>query len=80
MAQAFKTLRWLRPYSSKSGQQVFIRVRMRNGFETNIPVYDYINHERLPISVKREYWNKGFVTGGNYHISVRELNSLAFES
>jgi hypothetical protein len=76
MAQAFKTLRWLRPYRSKSGQQVFIRVRMRNGFETNIPVYDYINHERLPISVKREYWNKGFVTGGNYHISVRELNSL----
>ena len=76
MAQAFKTLRWLRPYRSKSGQQVFIRVRMRNGFETNIPVYDYINHEKLPISVKREYWNKGFVTGGNYHISVRELNGL----
>jgi integrase len=76
MAQVFKTLRWLRPYRSKGGQQVFIRVRMRNGFETNIPVYDYIDHEKLPISVKREYWNKGYVTGGNYHISVRELNSL----
>lgn len=76
MTQAFKTLRWLRPYRSKGGQQVFIRVRMRNGFETNIPVYDYVNHVKLPISIKREYWNKGYITGGNYHISVRELNSL----
>jgi hypothetical protein len=76
MAQIFKTSRWLRPYKSKNGQQVFIRVRMRTGFETNITVYDYIKHEKLPISVKKEYWNKGYVTGGNYHISVRELNNL----
>jgi site-specific recombinase XerD len=76
MAQIFKTSRWLRPYQSKNGQQVFIRVRMRTGFETNIPVYDYIKHEKLPISVKKEFWNKGYVTGGNYHISVREINNL----
>jgi hypothetical protein len=47
MAQIFKTSRWLRPYQSKNGQQVFIRVRMRTGFETNIPVYDYIKHENM---------------------------------
>jgi integrase len=76
MARLFKTLRWLRPYKSKIGQQVFIRVRLKKGSDFNIPVYDYVNHEKIPISVKREYWNKGFVTGGNYHISVRELNSL----
>jgi len=76
MAQLFKTLRWLRPYVSKSGQQVFIRVRMRMGTEINIPVYDFVKNEKIPISVKKDYWEKGFVTGGNYHISVREINSL----
>ena len=76
MAQAFQTSRWLRPYRSKSGRQVFIRVRMRNGADYNIPVYDYVNHEKLPISVKREYWNKGYVTGGNYHTTVRDINYL----
>jgi integrase len=49
---------------------------MRQGIEFNIPVYNYVNHEKLPISVNKEHWNKGYVTGGNYHISVREINNL----
>jgi integrase len=49
---------------------------MHSGFETEIPVYDYVNHKKLPISVKKEHWNKGYVTGGRYHITIRELNSL----
>ncbi len=52
---------------------------MNNGFETEIPVYDYVNHERLPISVKKEHWNKGYVTGGNYHVPVRDINFLFSE-
>ena len=76
MARLFTTLRWLRRYGGKNGHQVFIRVRMHSGFETEIPVYDYVNHKKLPISVKKEHWNKGYVTGGRYHITIRELNSL----
>ncbi|MBN1598866.1 MAG: tyrosine-type recombinase/integrase [Bacteroidales bacterium] len=76
MAKVFTTLRWLRPYASKSGHQVFIRVRIRKGSDFNIPVYDYINHEKLPISVKKEHWNKGYIIGGTYHKSIREINSL----
>lgn len=76
MAKIFQTLRWLRPYKSKTGHQVFIRVRMRGGADINVPVYDYVNYEKIPISVKKEYWNKGFVTGGNYHISIRDLNGV----
>ncbi len=76
MAKVFRTSRWLRPYQSKAGHQIFIRVRLHNGSEIEIPVYDYVNHKKLPISVQRENWNKGYVTGGKYHISVRELNLL----
>lgn len=76
MAQIIKTSRWLRPYKSKSGHQVFIRVRMRTGFETKIPVYDYVKNEKIPISIQKEHWNKGYIIAGNYHISVRELNNL----
>ncbi len=76
MAKLFTTSRWLRRYGSKNGHQVFIRVRMHNGFETEIPVYDYINNNRLPISVKKENWNKGYVTGGVYHIPIRYINIL----
>lgn len=76
MAKIFRTNVWLRPYSSKQGRQVFIRVRMREGFETEIPVYDYVNGIKIPISVKKEHLKKGIVTGGNYHISVRAMNNL----
>ncbi|MBN2833634.1 MAG: hypothetical protein JXR48_01580, partial [Candidatus Delongbacteria bacterium] len=50
--------------------------RIRNGIETEIPVYDYVNNIRTPISVKKEHWNKGYITGGVYHIPIRDLNSL----
>lgn len=76
MARLFTTLRWLRRYGSRSGHQVFIRVRIRNGIETEIPVYDYVNNIRTPISVKKEHWNKGYVIGGRYHIPIRDINSL----
>ena len=59
MAKIVRTTAWLRPYKSKQGHQIFIRVRIRDGFETEIPVYDYINDTKLPISVKKENWNKG---------------------
>lgn len=76
MAKFFQTLRWLRPYQSKTGHQVFIRVRFRDRSDINVPIYDYVNYEKIPISVKREHWNKGFVTGGSYHINIRDLNYL----
>lgn len=76
MARLFKTSRWLRPYPSKNGHQVLIRVRANSGFETHIPVYDYVDHQKVPISVKKENWNKGYVTGGQYHISIRDINFL----
>jgi len=76
MARIFKTARCLRRFESKLGRQVFIRIRMNNGIEIEIPVYDYVNHVKVPISVKKEYWNKGFITGGKYHISVRDLNNV----
>lgn len=49
---------------------------MFSGTEIKIPVYDFVIHERIPISVKSENWQKGFVTGGKYHISLRDLNNL----
>ena len=76
MAQVFKTSRWLRPYESQNGHQIFIRVRMRSGAEFNIPVCDFVNNEKIPISVKKKYWEKGFIKGGQYHISLRDLNNL----
>ena len=30
----------------------------------------------MTISVKKEHWNRGYVTGGNYHIPMRHLNLL----
>ena len=76
MAKIYTTTAWLRPYKSKQGHQVFIRLRTRDGFETEIPVYDYVNGSKLPISIKKEYWSKGTITGGAYHISLRAINNL----
>lgn len=76
MAKAFTTTVKLRKYESKQGRQIFIRVRTRDGFETEIPVYDYVNDLRIPISVKNEHWQNGKVIGGSYHISLREINRL----
>lgn len=76
MAKSVRTSVWLRPYESKQGHQVFIRVRTRDGFESEIPVYDYVNNVKLPISIKKENFIKGIITGGSYHISVRSINNL----
>jgi len=53
-----------------------IRVRLSKGYDYEIPVYDYVQGKRKPICVYGKYWNKGFITGGSYHISVRDLNFL----
>jgi integrase len=76
MARLFTTSRWLRSHGGKNGHQVFIRVRMHNGFVTEIPVYDYVNYAKLPICVKKEHWNKGHIMGGKYHIPTHEVNLL----
>lgn len=76
MAKLFSISRKLRRYVSESGRQVFIRVRFRNSSEIEIPIYDYVNHIRTPISVRDEHWLKGYVTGGKYHIPIRDLNNL----
>lgn len=70
---------WLRHYTSKNGHQLFVRVRIGNVFETEIPVYDYINEKRYVISISRDHWNKGTVTGGDYHRSVDEINNIIKE-
>lgn len=49
---------------------------MRNGIVTEIPIYDFVNDIKLPVSVKREHWNKGSIIGGTYHRSIREMNNL----
>lgn len=72
----FKTTRYLIPYLSKHGHQVFIRVRTSSGYETIIPVYDYVNHKKIIIRVEKEHWVKGCVTAGEYHISICDLNNL----
>lgn len=76
MKTAFSIVRKLRNYSSSNGRQVFIRVRMKGMPDVEIQVYDYVKLTKIPISVKTEHWNKGYVTGGNYHISIRDFNYL----
>ena len=70
MAKPFNINLKLRNYKSNNGQQVFIRVKMRDGYTTEIPVYHYIKNIKTPISVLKENWNKGYVTGGKYHIPI----------
>src|SRR5690554_2218820 len=76
MAKIFSISRKLRRYVSENGRQVFIRIRFPDGIEIEIPVYDYVNNVRIPISVYDKNWLKGYVTGGKYHIPIREVNSL----
>lgn len=76
MKQVFIITRKLRNYESSNGRQVFIRVRMKGVPDIEIQVYDYVNNAKVPISVKIENWNKGYVTGGKYHLTVRDLNLL----
>lgn len=76
MKQPFQTSRRLRYKPSKHGHQVLIRVRRTNKKDIEIPVRDYVDKEPFSISVKKEHWNKGYVTGGKYHIPIRDLNLL----
>ena len=76
MPKRYRIIRKLRSYKGVDGQQVQLRVRMYNGYETEIPVYDFVNYEKLPITVFKNHWDKGRVIGGKYHISIRDLNFL----
>ncbi len=76
MPKRYRIIRKLRTYKGVNGQQVLLRVRMNNGLETEIPVYDFANNEKIPITVFKKHWDKGNVIGGKYHISIRDLNFL----
>jgi len=75
----YQTARVLKRYVSKDGQQVLIRVRRKNENDIEIPVYDYVGGEVVKVKVRKEYWEKGYVRGGRYHIPIRELNLLLAE-
>jgi hypothetical protein len=79
MKLPYQTLRTLKRYESKNGQQVLIRIRSSLFSDIEIPVYDYVNDERVKVSVEKEHWKKGYITGGKYHISIRDLNLLLAE-
>lgn len=76
MKLPFKISRTLKRYISASGQQVLIRVRSGLFNDIEIPVYDYYRDRKFKISVKKDNWQKGYITGGTYHMPVRYLNSL----
>lgn len=79
MKQPYQLSRKLRYRPSSDGHQVLIRVRGAAKSDIEIPVRHYIGKTFMTISVKKEHWNKGYVTGGRYHIPVRDLNSLLQE-
>lgn len=79
MKVPYQLSRTLKRYESKNGRQVNIRVRSNLFNDIEIPVYDYVEGKQVSISVKTEHWKKGHVTGGKYHISLRELNFLLSE-
>lgn len=79
MPKRYRIIRKLRSYKGENGQQVLLRVRMNDGFETEIPVYDFVNYEKHPITVFNHHWNKGKVTGGRYHKSVNEINAVIYK-
>ena len=76
MKLPYKISRTLKRYESRHGRQVLIRIRMINGKDFEIPVYDYIDERGFPISIKNENWYNGYAIGGNYHIPVNSLNKL----
>ena len=76
MKLPYNISRTLKRYESKHGRQVLIRIRMIGGKDFEIPVYDFINGSRFPISVKNENWYNGYAIGGEYHIPVNNLNLL----
>ncbi len=76
MKLPYKISRTLKRYESKHGRQILIRIRMIGGKDIEVPVYDFINGNRFPISIKNENWYNGYVIGGEYHIPVNNLNLL----
>lgn len=76
MKLPYRISRTLKRYESRHGRQVLIRVRMIGGKDFEIPVYDDVNGNRFPISIKHENWYNGYAIGGDYHIPVNNLNLL----
>ncbi|MBN2634750.1 MAG: hypothetical protein JXR61_00670 [Prolixibacteraceae bacterium] len=76
MARLFSTSPRLRTTKSTKGHQVYIRVRTRTGIEKDIPVYDFVDDVKIPISVEKKAWHKGFITGGTYHKPIRDINNI----
>jgi hypothetical protein len=79
MKLPYHVSRTLKRYASKHGRQVMIRVRMTGGKDFEIPVYDHINSKKFPISIKEENWYNGTAMGGDYHISIDNINLLIDE-
>jgi hypothetical protein len=76
MKQPFQLSRRLRYKPSKHGHQVLIRVRGVATSDIEIPVRDYVGKSYLTLSVKKEHWKNGFISGGKYHKPTRDLNTL----
>lgn len=76
MKLPYKLSRTLKRYESKHGNQVLIRIRMISGKDIEIPVYDFIDGRKFPISVKNENWYNGYAIGGEYHIPINNFNLL----
>ena len=76
MKQPFQISRRLRYKPSKHGHQVLIRVRGLTKSDIEIPVRDYVGKTFVTLSVKKEHWKNGFISGGKYHKPTRDLNTL----
>ncbi len=76
MKQPYKISRRLRYKPSKHGHQVLIRIRGLTKSDIEIPVRDYVGNTFVTLSVKKEHWNSGFITGGKYHKSPRDVNTI----
>jgi hypothetical protein len=76
MKQPFSISRRLRSTDSKHGHQVYIRVRGLTKSAIEIPVRDYVGDSYVTLSVHKKHWKGGFISGGRYHKSPRDVNTL----
>jgi hypothetical protein len=76
MKQPFSISRRLRYTPSKHGHQVYIRVRGLTKSDIEIPVRDYVGDNFVTLSVQKKHWKSGFISGGRYHKSPRDVNTL----
>jgi len=76
MKQPYTIGRRLRHTPSKHGHQVLIRVRGLTKSPIEIPVRDYVGNSYILLSVKKKHWKSGFIAGGKYHKSPRDVNTL----